>query len=141
MHVASPTSCMYLFSRNLFLKFLFGRKEIPFPYILQISFRFGISFQSYLLLKEIKLYLPVSCQTASIHPFICLQSLVRPRHSVYNQQQMTIKIKPVQPAPLCTDFFSQLSQSKVKWSFFAPVKKGEPVLDSTQSQDTHLLQK
>ena len=47
MHVASPTSCMYLFSRNLFLKFLFGRKEIPFPYILQISFRFGISFQSY----------------------------------------------------------------------------------------------
>ena len=39
------------------------------------------------------------------------------------------------------EFFSKLSQSKVKWSFFAPVKKGEPVLDSTQSQDTHLLWK
>ena len=32
------------------------------------------------------------------------------------------------------EFFSKLSQSKVKWSFFAPVKKGELVLDSTQSQ-------
>ena len=30
---------------------------------------------------------------------------------------------------------------QIKWSFIAPVKKGEPVLDSTQSQDTHLLQK
>ena len=52
---------------------------------------------------------------------------------------MTIKIKPIYPAPLCTEYFSKLSQSIVKWCFFAPVKKGEPVLDSIQSQDTHLL--